>query len=82
MQKKIWYVILSILSIFLSACEDTAEKRAKLEAQIAAAEVELNECTYSVPLGKHSLYLEKCGDKQKKWQDLQAQLDELNDVKR
>ena len=81
MRERIWGLIFCVLALTLTACEDKAEKRAKLQAQIQAAEVELNECTWGTH-GSHSAYLEKCSDKEKKVVTLQSELDKLNGVQR
>ena len=77
MMKKIVFSLLLCSSLLgLSACEDKAEKRAKLFAQLQEATKELNECYYD-----NRNDFSKCDDKRKIKEDLQRQLDKLNGVK-
>ncbi|MBQ9620239.1 MAG: hypothetical protein IJR44_07095 [Neisseriaceae bacterium] len=81
MSEKIWRLIFcGVVGFTLTACEDKAEKRAKLEAQVHAAQIKVEECTWSTH-GDMSLYAEKCSDKEKEWKMLKSELDKLNGVK-
>ena len=77
MMKKIVFSLLLCSSLFgLSACEDKAEKRAKLFAQVENAKKELHMCYYD-----NRNDFSKCNDKKKIVDDLKKQLDELNGIK-
>ena len=76
MMKKIVFSLLLCSSLFgLSACEDKAEKKAKLFAQMEDAKKKLNECYYD-----NRNDFSKCDDKRKIVDDLKKQLDKLNGI--
>lgn len=67
----------------LSACEDKAEKRAKLEAQYEHYFNEAGLCGYSAAFtGKvEPEKQKKCDDASKKAKEIKAELDALNGIK-
>lgn len=78
MQKSLMFLTSAILVLSLSACEDKAEKRAKLQAQIEAAEDKVSECVYD---NLHKGNINNCQDLQNEVKVLQSELDKLNGVK-
>ena len=78
MMKKIVFSLLLCSSLFgLSACEDKAEKRAKLQAQIEDAEDKVNECVYK---NLHKGDINNCKELQNQQDALQKELDKLNGI--
>lgn len=68
--------LLCFFVVSVTGCEDKAEKRAKLFAQIQEADKNLSTCYI------HNVKdFSKCDDKRKIKEDLQRQLDKLNGVK-
>ena len=82
MMKKIVFSLLLCSSLFgLSACEDKAEKRAKLFAQLQEADKELSICYLDNRQDSARGDTSKCDDKRKIKEDIKKQLDKLNSVK-
>ncbi|MBR5675938.1 MAG: hypothetical protein IKX14_05850 [Neisseriaceae bacterium] len=82
MMKKIVFSLLLCSSLLgLSACEDKAEKRAKLQAQIEQAKKELNNCVIQNRKKDFDDFKVACEKQNTKLKDLRQQLDELNGIK-
>lgn len=77
--KKTNFLLITFLCLFVvsvTGCEDKAEKRAKLFAQMEEAKKELNKCYYD-----NRNNLSKCNDKKDIKDKLKQELDKLNGVK-
>lgn len=70
-----------VCSVFcLSACEDKAEKRVKLQAQIEQTKKELNNCVIQNRKKDFDDFKVACEKQNAKLKDLRQQLDKLNGV--
>ena len=71
------FIVLSVFCLFsVTACEDKAEKRTKLIAQIEHSQKEALHCFYQN--GKDET---KCQKEMEKTKELKKELDKLNDIK-
>lgn len=83
MMKKIVFSVLLCSSLFcLSACEDKAEKRAKLEAQYEHYFNEAGLCGYAAAFTGtvEPEKQKKCDEAAKKAKEIKAELDKLNGI--
>ena len=81
MMKKIVFSLLLCSSLLgLSACEDKAEKRAKLEAQYEHYFTQAGLCGYSVYNEPSPDEKKKCDEASKKAKEIKAELDKLNGI--
>ena len=76
---KVSLVVLPLF--FVTACEDKAEKRAKLEAQYEHYFTQAGLCGYSVYNAPSPDEKKKCDEAAKKAEEIKAELDALNGIK-
>lgn len=72
--------LLCFFVVSVTGCEDKAEKRAKLFAQIEKSQKDYEHCLSEAYINRED-FLSKCKDEKKIVDDLKKQLDELNGVK-
>ncbi|MBR5941113.1 MAG: hypothetical protein IKZ88_07615 [Neisseriaceae bacterium] len=77
-KKMVFSVLIGSSLLCLSACEDKAEKRAKLEAQYKEYHNEAAAC--SIPFS--GVTKEKCDEWREKEKQAKAELDKLNGIKK
>lgn len=78
MKKMVFSVLICSSLLCLSACEDKAEKRAKLEAQYKEYKSEYYKC--ATFLG--NMTKEQCEEWGKKMEQAKSELDKLNGIKK
>ncbi|MBQ1837619.1 MAG: hypothetical protein II131_03600 [Neisseriaceae bacterium] len=82
MKKMVFSVLICSSLLCLSACEDKAEKRAKLEAQKKEYARQASSCYMALYGGLNTVTPEECKEWSKKAEQAKAELDKLNGIKK
>lgn len=80
--KKIPFIFCCVFFVVsVTGCEDKAEKRAKLVAQIQQSQKDYDVCLHEAYIKNREDFSSKCRDEKKIVDELKEQLDKLNGVK-